>query len=262
MHEKNETFTANRRSLVYYTICNAKTHLCSRTHSRECNARREHYLSVISDLLVTSKSYLLVADTRCNGVSTEFHETMTRPDGGGMEGRLSSAGRKRRQLNISWEAENWIAGGRAGRGVLRAVIYEVSKTLYTPTRQRAGLAPRNPVLALTHRYLSHDHFWLIRAHAHGETYVRLHGTSFGLLHAGVFTIYSAPRVGNAVEYLVDIVYLGYSPPHDSRDFSSRRKRLSLARRSSSPVRKRHRNDCLAPDLLFLGDKWSGGTYRH
>lgn len=41
------------------------------------------------------------------------------------------------------------------------------------------------------------------------------------LHAGVFTIYSAPRVGNAVGYLVDIVYLsGYSPPHDPRDFSS------------------------------------------
>jgi len=144
-----------------------------------------------------------------------------------VEGRLSSAGRKRRQLNISREAENWMAGGRTGRGVLRAVIYEVSKTLYTPPRQRAGLAPRNPVLALTHRYLSHDHFRPIRAHAHGETYVRLHGL-LCLLHAGVFTIYSAPRVGNAVGYLVDIVYLGYSPPHDRRDFSSRRQRLSLA----------------------------------
>lgn len=44
-----------------------------------------------------------------------------------------------------------------------------------------------------------------------------------LLHAGVFTIYSAPRVGSAVGYLVDIVYLGYSPPHDPRDFSSRRR---------------------------------------
>jgi hypothetical protein len=127
---------------------------------------------------VTSKSYLLVADSRRNGVSIEFHKTMTRPDGR-LEGRLSSAGRKRRQLNISREAENWgwRAGERAGRGVPRAVIYEVSKTLYTPTRQRAGLAPRNPVLALTHRYLSHDHFRPIRAHAHDETYVRLHETS-------------------------------------------------------------------------------------
>lgn len=56
----------------------------------------------------------------------------------------------------------------------RVVIYEVSKTLYTPTRQRAGLAPRNPVLALTHRYLSHDHFRPICAHRglyiHARTY--------------------------------------------------------------------------------------------
>jgi len=146
------------------------------THLREYNARRERHSSVISDLLVTSKSYLFVADSRRNGVFIEFRETMTRP-GERVEGRLSSTGRKRRQLNISREAENWMAGIRAGRGVLRAVIYEVSKTLYTPTRQRAGLAPRNPVLALTHRYLSHDHFRPIRAHAHGETYVRLHGTS-------------------------------------------------------------------------------------
>lgn len=101
----------------------------------------------------------------------------------------------------------------------RVVIYEVSKTLYTPTRQRAGLAPRNPVLALTHRYLSHDHFRSICARGGTlHTYARPRASS--TLH-GVFTIYSAPRVGNAVGYLVDIVYLGYSRPHDPRDFSSR-----------------------------------------
>lgn len=60
------------------------------------------------------------------------------------------------------ERERVRQGGGRGPGV---VIYEVSKTLYTPTRQRAGLAPRNPVLALTHRYLSHDHFRPIRARA-------------------------------------------------------------------------------------------------
>lgn len=119
----------------------------------------------------------------------------------------------------------------------RVVIYEVSKTLYTPTRQRAGLAPRNPVLALTHRYLSHDHFQPIRARGGARTHTYVHGAS-STLHAGVFTIYSAPRVGNAVGYLVDIVYLGYSPPHDPRDFSFR---------LSPPVRKkRQRDDCLAP----------------
>ena len=51
-------------------------------------------------------------------------------------------------------------------------------------------------------------------------HIYVHGASF-TLHAGVFTIYSAPRVGNAVGYLVDIVYLGYSPPHEPRDFSFR-----------------------------------------
>lgn len=108
--------------------------------------------------------------------------------------------------------------GRGTEGP-RVVIYEVSKTLYTPTRQRAGLAPRNPVLALMHRYLSHDHFRPI--HARGSTlHIYVHEASF-TLHAGVFTIYSAPRVGNAVGYLVDIVYLGYSPPHEPRDFSFR-----------------------------------------
>lgn len=127
------------------------------------------------------------------------------------------------------ELDSGRAAGREGKGP-RAVIYEVSKTLYTPTRQRAGLAPRNPVLALTHRYLSHDHFRPIRARAHAAytyiyTHARAHTYTHGVLsslppHAGVFTIYSAPRVGNAVGYLVDIVYLGYNPPHDPRDFSS------------------------------------------
>lgn len=94
----------------------------------------------------------------------------------------------------------------------RVVIYEVSKTLYTPTRQRAGLAPRNPVLALTHRYLSHDHFRPICAHrarslcTQGEaTGTR---TAAGSVFLCAFTIYSAPRVGDAVGYLVDVVYLG------------------------------------------------------
>lgn len=144
---------------------------------------------------------------------------------------------------------------KGGRGP-RVVIYEVSKTLYTPTRQRAGLAPRNPVLALTHRYLSHVHFRPIRARGGTlHTYVRPRASS--TLHAGVFTIYSAPRVGNAVGYLVDIVYLGYSPPHDPRDFSS-----WLSPRPPLVRQKRQRNDCLAPDPPFRGDKWSGGTYRY
>lgn len=95
----------------------------------------------------------------------------------------------------------------------RVVIYEVSKTLYTPTRQRAGLAPRNPVLALTHRYLSHDHFRPICACTPRSvhTYVRTQATNgrlTGALDVSAFTIYSAPRVGDAVGYLVDIVYLG------------------------------------------------------
>lgn len=97
----------------------------------------------------------------------------------------------------------------------RVVIYEVSKTLYTPTRQRAGLAPRNPVLALTHRYLSHDHFRPICAHRglYTRTYVHTYtqgtnGRLTGALDVSAFTIYSAPRVGGAVGYLVDIVYLG------------------------------------------------------
>lgn len=120
------------------------------------------------------------------------------------------------------------------------VIYEVSKTLYTPTRQRAGLAPRNPVLALKHRYLSHGHF---RAYPCTRRYphTRARPRASSTLHAGVFTIYSAPRVGNAVGYLVDIVYLGYSPPHDPRDFSSR-----LSPRPPPVRKKRQRNDCLAP----------------
>lgn len=144
--------------------------------------------------------------------------------------------------------------GRGTEGP-RVVIYEVSKTLYTPTRQRAGLAPRNPVLALMHRYLSHDHFRPI--HARGSTlHIYVHGASF-TLHAGVFTIYSAPRVGNAVGYLVDIVYLGYSPPHEPRDFSFR-----LSSRPPSVKKKRQRNDCLAPGPPFRGDKWSSGTYRY
>lgn len=138
---------------------------------------------------------------------------------------LPSMERKRRQLNISREprtgrrADGRMEGRKGGRGP-RVVIYEVSKTLYTPTRQRAGLAPRNPVLALTHRYLSHDHFRPIGARG-GTPHTRAHPRASSTLHAGVFTIYSAPRVGNAVGYLVDIVYLGYSPPHDPRDFSSR-----------------------------------------
>lgn len=180
--------------------------------------------------------------------------------------------RKRRQLNISREprtgrrADGRMEGGREGGRGPRVVIYEVSKTLYTPTRQRAGLAPRNPVLALTHRYLSHDHFRPIRArggtpraraHVHVYAYTRMSTGASSTLHAGVFTIYSAPRVGNAVGYLVDIVYLGYSPPHDPRDFSSR-----LSPRPPPVRKKRQRNDCLAPDPPFRGDKWSSGTYRH
>lgn len=89
-------------------------------------------------------------------------------------------------LTLAESRENWTAGGRTdgrgggvgGRGP-RVVIYEVSKTLYTPTRQRAGLAPRNPVLALTHRYLSHYHFRPIRARGGTpHTYV----ASTGLLY--------------------------------------------------------------------------------
>lgn len=87
------------------------------------------------------------------------------------------------------------------------VIYEVSKTLYTPTRQRVGLAPRNPVLALTHRYLSHDHFRPICAHP-VCTHVRQVRLPLRALDVCAFTIYSAPRVDDAVGYLVDIVYLG------------------------------------------------------
>ena len=92
----------------------------------------------------------------------------------------------------------------------RVVIYEVSKTLYTPTRQRAGLAPRNPVLALTHRYLSHDHFRPICAQRGlcTRTYTHRQPTAASPLDVSAFTIYSAPRVGDAVGYLVDIVYLG------------------------------------------------------
>lgn len=157
----------------------------------------------------------------------------TREAGGGhiSSQSLPSMERKRRQLNISREprtgrradgrTDGRMEGRKGGRGP-RVVIYEVSKTLYTPTRQRAGLAPRNPVLALTHRYLSHDHFRPIGARG-GTPHTRAHPRASSTLHAvhGVFTIYSAPRVGNAVGYLVDIVYLGYSPPHDPRDFSSR-----------------------------------------
>lgn len=127
-------------------------------------------------------------------------------------------------FNVSrggWQRERERAG---------VVIYEVSKTLYTPTRQRAGLAPRNPVLALTHRYLSHDHFRPIRAHAalHTGIHTRSHGCLLGL-DVCAFTIYSAPRVDDAVGYLVDIVYLGGGPRRgplptpplrDPRDFSS------------------------------------------
>lgn len=157
---------------------------------------------------------------RLKVISTEdpgqcFHRVpmkrRTREAGGGhiSSQSLPSMERKRRQLNINREPRTGRrADGRAkgGRGP-RVVIYEVSKTLYTPTRQRAGLAPRNPVLALTHRYLSHAHFRPIRARGGTlHTYVRPRA-SF-TLHAGVFTIYSAPRVGNAVGYLVDIVYLG------------------------------------------------------
>lgn len=98
------------------------------------------------------------------------------------------------------------------------VIYEVSKTLYTPTHQRAGLAPRNPVLALTHRYLSHDHFRPICAHTEpreasvhtqrATSTLLLTGALSSSLDVSAFTIYSAPRVGDAVGYLVDIVYPG------------------------------------------------------
>lgn len=187
----------------------------------------------------------------------------TREAGGGRisSRSLPSTERKRRQLNISQELRTGRCGGRTdgrkgGDRGPRVVIYEVSKTLYTPTRQRAGLAPRNPVLALTHRYLSHNHFRPIRARGDTpHTYVRPRAAS--TLHAGVFTIYSAPRVGNAVGYLVDIVYLGYSPPHDPRDFSSR-----LSPRPPPVRKKRQRNDCLAPSPPFRGDKWSSGTYRH
>lgn len=61
----------------------------------------------------------------------------------------------------------------------------------------------------------------LRIRIHTRTGTHTHGVLSSLPpHAGVFTIYSAPRVGNAVGYLVDIVYLGYNPPHDPRDFSS------------------------------------------
>lgn len=161
-----------------------------------------------------------------------------------------------RELDVG-RTDGGETGEAEGEGVeARVVIYEVSKTLYTPTRQRAGLAPRNPVLALTHRYLSHDHFRPIRARGGVRTHTHVHGAS-STLHAGVFTIYSAPRVGNAVGYLVDIVYLGYSPPHDPRDFSFR-----LSPRPPPVRKKRQRDDCLAPPPRFRGDKWSSGTYRH
>lgn len=86
---------------------------------------------------------------------------------GGLSGVSSGQDENVGSFNVTrggWqrERERVRQGGGRGPGV---VIYEVSKTLYTPTRQRAGLAPRNPVLALTHRYLSHDHFRPIRARA-------------------------------------------------------------------------------------------------
>lgn len=219
---------------------------------------------LISKSSNTFEHVIFPEDPGRNGVFIEPDET-TNEEGGRrahlFSRSLPSTERKRRQLNISREprtgrrANERTEGGQEGP---RVVIYEVSKTLYTPTRQRAGLAPRNPVLALMHRYLSHDHFRPI--HAHGgtlHTYVRPRASS--TLHAGVFTIYSAPRVGNAVGYLVDIVYLGYSPPHEPRDFSSR---LSSRPPSVPSVKKRQRNDCLAPGPPFRGDKWSSGTYRY
>lgn len=150
---------------------------------------------------------------------------------GGLSGVSSGQDENVGSFNVSrggWQRER--EKETEGEGGGPGVIYEVSKTLYTPTRQRAGLAPRNPVLALTHRYLSHDHFRPIRAHAalHTGTRMRSHGCLLAL-DVCAFTIYSAPRVDDAVGYLVDIVYLGGgplvaplpTPPlRDPRDFSS------------------------------------------
>lgn len=67
-------------------------------------------------------------------------------------------------------------GGRAVAGVIRGGgrpsgnLRGIEDLVHSPTRQRAGLAPRNPVLALTHRYLSHDHFRCLSVHS---TYIHI-----------------------------------------------------------------------------------------
>lgn len=76
---------------------------------------------------------------------------------------------KRRQLNISREPRTgWRTVGKAGsggdKGGPSGNLRGIEDLVHSPTRQRAGLAPRNPVLALTHRYLSHDHFRCLSVH--------------------------------------------------------------------------------------------------
>lgn len=172
----------------------------------------------------------------------------TREEGASLSRSFSSTRRKRRQLNISREPRTGrrVDGRTEGRegdrggGEAQVVIYEVSKTLYTPTRQRAGLSPRNPVLALTHRYLSHDHFRVCPCKRRYSAHTRAPST--GLLYPPRRCLYHLQRPscrrrgrvprryslsGTTVRRMIHVIsHPGYRRP---------------------PVRmKRRRNHCLAP----------------
>lgn len=156
----------------------------------------------VPPILSLSKIISLSRGLGHSGVFIEFRKTMRHEDGRREGGRgrkgitesLPGGGRKRNVGSLTLAENRELDGepsGKAGsggdKGGPSGNLRGIEDLVHSPTRQRAGLAPRNPVLALTHRYLSHDHFrCLYPCTVH--TYIRMyiHEASLLLLHTHTY----------------------------------------------------------------------------
>lgn len=100
----------------------------------------------------------MMRGTRAKGITESFLD-------GGRKRNVGSL-----TLAENRELDGELGGSGGDKGGPSGNLRGIEDLVHSPTRQRAGLAPRNPVLALTHRYLSHDHFRCLSVHS---TYIHM-----------------------------------------------------------------------------------------